>query len=325
MTGDPRIMQFGIKYGLLVGGSDVRKLLVISITLAALTVMLQAQGRGGRGGGQGDAPGRGDGREAGNRAGVLTDNGGIRYINPGSPTVADADINSRPIPRMADGHVDLTGPWVGGGSNGDIERDGGLKPGELPLQPWAKELRDKRLSKDEPYTACLPMSVPRVNPYPWKFSYEYESTGLTHIYVLHETGDAGAHRVVYMDGRPHSKNWVNNWWGHSIGRWEGDTLVIDTVGYNDKFWFDSRGTPHTEQLHTIERWTRTSWGRIENDFTLEDPGALTRPVKLHFVGRLLRPDRETGKGDLMEFICLEDNEYGRAANIEVGTGTDGKK
>jgi hypothetical protein len=303
----------------------VRKLLVISITLAALTVMLQAQGRGGRGGGQGDAPGRGDGREAGNRAGVLTDNGGIRYINPGSPTVPDAEINSRPIPRMADGHVDLTGPWVGGGSNGDIERDGGLKPGELPLQPWAKDLRDKRLSKDEPYTACLPMSVPRVNPYPWKFSYEYESTGLTHIYVLHETGDAGAHRVVYMDGRPHSKNWVNNWWGHSIGRWEGDTLVIDTVGYNDKFWFDSRGTPHTEQLHTIERWTRTSWGRIENDFTLEDPGALTKPVKLHFVGRLLRPDRETGKGDLMEFICLEDNEYGRAANIEVGTGTDGKK
>ena len=123
----------------------MRKLLVISITLAALTVMLQAQGRGGRGGGQGDAPGRGDGREAGNRAGVLTDNGGIRYINPGSPTVPDAEINSRPIPRMADGHVDLTGPWVGGGSNGDIERDGGLKPGELPLQPWAKDLREKDL------------------------------------------------------------------------------------------------------------------------------------------------------------------------------------
>jgi hypothetical protein len=225
---------------------------------------------------------------------------------------------------MPDGHVDLTGPWVGGGSNGDIEREGGLKPGELPLQPWAKELRDKRVSKDEPYTACLPMSVPRVNPYPWKFAYEYQSTGLTHIYVLHETGDAGAHRVVYMDGRPHPKNWVNNWWGHSVGRWDGDTLVIDTVGYNDKFWFDSRGTPHTEQLHTIERWTRTHWGRIENVFTIEDPGALTKPVTLKFTGRLLRPDRD-GHADLMEFICLEDNEYGRAANIQVGTGTNGKK
>ena len=164
-----------------------------------------------------------------------------------------------------------------------------------------------------------------MNPYPWKFAYEYEEKGLTHIYVLHETGDAGAHRVVYMDGRPHTKNWVNNWWGHSTGKWDGDTLVIDTVGYNDKFWFDSRGTPHTEQLHTIERWTRTSWGRIEDNFTIEDPGAFTRPVNLHFVGRLLRPDKATGVGDLMEFICLEDNEYGRAAQIQIGAGTDGRK
>jgi hypothetical protein len=301
----------------------VRRAFVISIAIAALAVVLQAQGRGGRGGQRVDNPGRGDGRETNNPQGVLTDNG-VRYINPGSPTVPDSDIDKYPIPRMPDGHPDLTGPWVGGGSNGDIEREGGLKPGELPLQPWAKELRDTRLAKDEPYTACLPMSVPRVNPYPWKFAYEYQSTGLTHIYILHETGDAGAHRVVYMDGRPHPKNWVNNWWGHSIGHWEGDTLVIDTVGYNDKFWFDSRGTPHTEQLHTIERWTRTHWGRIEDDFTLEDPGALTGPVKLHFTARMLRPDRD-GHADLMEFICLEDNEYGRAANIQIGTGTDGKK
>jgi len=283
----------------------VRKAFVIAITVAALATVLQAQ----RGAGQGRGGGQGQ---------------DIPHINPGSPVVPDAEIDSHPIPRMPDGHVDLTGPWVGGGSNGDIEREGGLKPGELPLQPWARELREKRVAKDEPYTSCLPMSVPRVNPYPWKFAYEYQSTGLTHIYVLHETGDAGAHRVVYMDGRPHPKNWVNNWWGHSVGHWEGDTLVIDTVGYNDKFWFDSRGTPHTEQLHTIERWTRTHWGRIENVFTIEDPGALTKPVTLHFTGRLLRPDRD-GHADLMEFICLEDNEYGRAANIQVGSGTDGRK
>ena len=281
---------------------------------------LRAQG----GGQRVDNPGRGDGQETNNSQGVLTDAGGIRYINPGSPTISDTDIDKFPIPRMPDGHPDLTGPWVGGGSNGDIEKDGGLKAGELPLQPWARDLRDKRVAKDEPYTSCLPMSVPRVNPYPWKFVYEYQATGLTHIYVLHETGDAGAHRVVYMDGRPHPKNWVNNWWGHSVGRWEGDTLVIDTVGYNDKFWFDSRGTPHTEQLHTIERWTRTHWGRIENVFTIEDPGALTRPVTLKFTGRLLRPDRD-GHADLMEFICLEDNQYGKAAEIEVGKGTDGIK
>jgi hypothetical protein len=294
----------------------VKRLLVISIALAGLAAMLQAQ--------RADAPGRGDGRETTDAQGVLTDNGGIKYINPGSPTVPDAEVASQPIPRLPDGHVDLTGPWVGGGSNADIEADGGLKPGELPLLPWAKELRDKRRSQDEPYTACLPMSVPRVNPFPWAFAMSYTSKGLSKIYILHETGDAGAHRVVYMDGRKHPDDLLPTWWGHSIGRWDGDTLVIDTVGYNDKFWFDSRGTPHTEQLHTIERWTRLNYGRIRNDFTLEDPGALSKPVQLTFTGRLLRPDLKTGGGDLMEFICLEDNQYGAAAQINVGTGTGNK-
>ena len=241
----------------------------------------------------------------------------------GSPTVSDKDAEG-PVPRLPDGKPDLTGPWVGGGSNADIERDGGLNPGELPLLPWAKELRDRRKPEDEPYTACLPMSVPRVNPYPWKFAMSYTSKGLTHIYILHETGDAGAHRVVYMDGRKHPDDLLPTWWGHSIGWWEGDTLVVDTVGYNDKFWFDSRGTPHTEQLHTVERFTRINYGRLVNEFTLDDPGAYSRRVALKFTARLLRPDLKTGGGDLMEFICLEDNQYGAAAGFRPGTGTSNK-
>ena len=196
--------------------------------------------------------------------GHLQAQGGVGQIQVGgSPVVPDAEVTSRPVPRLPDGTIDITGPWVGGGSNGNIERDGGLKPGELPLLPWAKELMSKRLEKDEPYTACLPMSVPRVNPYPWKFALSYTSKGLSHIYVLHETGDAGAHRVVYMDGRAHPPDPIPTWWGHSTGKFEKDTLVIDTVGYNDKFWFDSRGTPHTEQLHTVERWTRM-WGLVHS-------------------------------------------------------------
>ena len=254
--------------------------------------------------------------------GHLQAQGGVGQIQVGgSPVVPDSEVSSRPIPRLPDGTIDITGPWVGGGSNGNIERDGGLKPGELPLLPWAKELMSKRLEKDEPYTACLPMSVPRVNPYPWKFALAYTSRGLSHIYVLHETGDAGAHRVVYMDGRPHPQDPIPTWWGHSIGKFEKDTLVIDTVGYNDKFWFDSRGTPHTEQLHTVERWTRINYGRITNDFLLDDPGAFSKPVNLKFTGRLLRPDLKTGGGDLMEFICLEGNEYGAAAGFTPGQGT----
>ena len=234
----------------------------------------------------------------------------VRSISVGgTPRISAADA-ARPVPRLPDGKVDLTGPWLDGGSNDDIERDGGLKPGELPLLPWAKELRDKRLMKDEPYTACLPMSVPRHNPYPWKFAMSYTSKGLTHIYVLHETGDAGAHRVVYMDGRPHPQDPIPTWWGHSTGRFEKDTLVIDTIGYNDKFWFDARGTPHTEKLHTVERWTRINFGTMTNDFTLDDPGAYSRPVQLKFTATHIRPDL-----DLMEFICLEDNEYGLAGGI----------
>ena len=235
-------------------------------------------------------------------------------FNPGlagefTPRASD-DIANRPVPRMPDGKPDLHGPWVGGGSNQDIEAQGGLKPGELPLLPWAKALRDRRKEEDEPYLYCTPMSVPRVNPYPWNFIQSVTSRGPGTIYVVHENGDAGRIRHIFMDGRKHPEDLLPSWWGHSIGRWEKDTLVIDTVGYNDKFWFDSRGTPHTEQLHTVERWTRVSYGTLNNDFTLDDPGAYSRPVQLKFTARVLPPGQ-----DLMEFICTENNQYGIAAEI----------
>jgi hypothetical protein len=176
----------------------MRKLLLVSLAIAgvaaSLLVPLQAQER-------------------------------VRSVSVGgTPRISAADAK-RPVPRLPDGTVDLTGPWLDGGSNDDIERDGGLKPGELPLLPAMRTLRDNRRTQDEPYTACLPMSVPRHNPYPWKFAMSYTSKGLTHIYVLHETGDAGAHRVVYMDGRKHPVDPIPTWWGHSIGRFEKDTLV----------------------------------------------------------------------------------------------------
>jgi hypothetical protein len=245
----------------------MKKLLCVSVALLllALSPALQSQQQGGV------APGPA---------------GQVGYIFLPSPTVPDAQANSQPIPKLPDGKVDLTGPWVGGGSNVDIELEGGFKPGELPLLPWARELRDNRREEQEPYTICLPMGVPRSNPYPWKFAMSYTSKGLSHIYVLHETGDAGAHRVIYMDGRGHPQDPIPTWWGHSVGQWEGDTLVVDTVGYNDKFWMDSRGTPHTEQMHTVERYTRMSWGALRHVFTLDDPGAFSRPITMTFRARL---------------------------------------
>ena len=262
--------------------------------------------------------------QAQGRGNSTTVEGGVAFINPGIPTLPASEATSRPIPRLPDGTVDLTGPWVEGGAIADIEANGGLKPGELPLLPWARDLRDKRRSQDDPYTICLPLGVLRTNPYPWKFAMSYTGKGLTHIYILHELGDAGAHRVVYMDGRKHPDDLLPTWEGHSIGSWQGDTLVVDTVGFNDQFWFDRRGTPHTEQLHTIERYTRLNYGTLANEATIEDPGALSRPVNLKFTSRLLRPDRQTGVGDLLEFICNEDNQYGSAGSFQPGTGAGNK-
>ena len=280
----------------------MKPLLIVALSVAVLTLPLWAQ----------QTP-----------AGSLTVEGGVAFINPGSPVLQESEFNSRPIPRLPDGTVDLTGPWVGGGTVEDIGRDGGLQ-GEFPLLPWARELRDKRRRQDEPYTACLPMGPLRSNPYPWKFAASYTSKGLTHMYILHELGDAGNHRVVYMDGRKHPEDLIPTWTGHSIGRWDGDTLVVDAVGFNDKWWFDRRGTPHTEQLHVIERYTRLNYGQIRNNATLEDPGAFSRSVELTFTARLLRPDPRTGVGDLLEFICNEDNQYGRAGNFQPGTGAGNK-
>jgi hypothetical protein len=112
-----------------------------------------------------------------------------------------------------------------------------------------------------------------------------------------------------MDGRPHPKpeTLIATWWGHSVGHWEGDTLVIDTIGYNDKFWFDAPGTPHSEKLHTIERWTRISYGTLVNDFTIDDPDTFSRQVQLRFVARIVKPGVE-----LMEYICAENNQIGIA-------------
>src|SRR6266550_7742878 len=296
----------------------MKRILVVSGMVAALMLVLlvlsHAQQRG-----QGAAQPSGQGAGRGAQRLVVGQFAGkpVVQVNRGADfrdaiAFTDPAMNG-PVPRLPDGHPDLTGPWEGGGSDQDMEIDGGLNTGELDalLLPWAKAAKAERSKAiyGEPYIYCLPMSVPRINPYPWKFVMGYTAKGLTEIYILHETGDAGAHRVVYMDGRKHPDptTSLNTWWGHSIGRWEGDTLVIDTVLYNDKFWFDAVGTPHTEKLHTIERWTRLSYGTLVNDFTIDDPGTFTRPVEMRFVARIVKPGV-----DLMEYICAENNQIGIA-------------
>lgn len=217
--------------------------------------------------------------------------------------------NDGPVPRLPDGTVDLGGAWTGGGPVQNMEVQGRFKPGEIPLLPWAKKLMDSRKPEDDPHAYCMPMGVPRqAGEYPWRFVQYPTHKRATHIFLLWE-GNIHSFRQIFMDGRQHPADPDPTWFGHSIGQWEGDTLVIDTVGFNDKFWFDRRGHPHTEQLHTIERWTRRDFGHLDNQVTIDDPGAYSRPFTTTYTATLQPGD------ELMEYICAENNNYGVAGGF----------
>jgi hypothetical protein len=211
-----------------------------------------------------------------------------------------------PAPRLPDGTIDLgDGIWIG--PTGSIAQ--GLPRGEsLPLLPAARALMAERAKRptDDPHLWCLPMGVPRETVYPFRFVQNYTHRKPTHIFILHE-GNIHSYRQIFMDGRTHPAELDPTWFGHSIGWYDKDTLVIDTIGFNDKFWFDRDGTPHTEQLHTIERWTRVDMGRLVNEVTIDDPGAFSRPFTVTFNARLGPPGDE-----IMEYICQENNQFGIA-------------
>ena len=200
-----------------------------------------------------------------------------------------------PTPRLPNGRPDFAGIWLGGGPVSDL--GAGLKKGEtIPLLPSAEKLMKERKSSDDPEANCLPTGIPRVAPYPWTMAATQDR-----LYFLFE-GNIHSYRQIYMDGRAHPQDLNPTWYGHSVGRWEGDALVIDTVGFNDKFWFDFVGHPHTDRLHTIERYTRPTLGALLNEVTIDDPGAYSRPFTVTFTAKL-QP-----KGEIMEYICQENNQ-----------------
>jgi hypothetical protein len=202
-----------------------------------------------------------------------------------------------PAPKLADGTPDLWGTWLGGGaSDADIANPRGLKPGEqVVMLPWAEEVVKHRQSKEDPEANCLPAGIPRGSPYPWRIVQT-----ATHYFILYE-GNIHSYRQIFMNAK-HPDDPDPTWYGHSVGHWEGNTLVVDTVGFNDKFWFDYKGHPHTEKLHTIERYTRTDLGHMSIEVTIDDPGAYAKPFTT--VGRAtLMPGTE-----LLEYICQENNQ-----------------
>ena len=211
---------------------------------------------------------------------------------------------SRPAPRSADGRMLLGGatpedkgvwlPGRGGFANpvGD--------PKLVPFQPWARALyADRRQNQLEPHTRCKPSGTVRqfLTPYGVEF---VEFPELQRIYIF-DIGGPHTYRTIYMDGRTHPKNLSPSYYGHSIGWWDGDTLVVDTTGFNEGFWMDRQGLPHTEKLRTLERFTRTSFAAIKYELTVDDPGAYTEPWKS---GLDLRWEKGT---ELFEYVCQQAN------------------
>ena len=202
----------------------------------------------------------------------------------------------KPAPRLADGRIDFSGLW----RPADIflieDISLGMKPGEtVPLNTWAQEKMKKQLSKEDPEANCLPMGVPRQAPYPWKF---VESP--PYIYMLFE-GNIHSFRQFFLKRTEHLKGRAPLWYGDSIAHWDGDTLVVDTTGFNDKFWFDMAGHPHTTQLQVTERYHRRDLGNLDIQVTIVDPGAYTKPWVINRVSTL-----ETGI-EMSEYVCNENN------------------
>jgi len=191
---------------------------------------------------------------------------------------------------------DLSGVWASAGYGTNIAKD--LKPGEVPMTPWAESLYKERQanhSKDDPENRCLPDGVARRDSYPFKIIQTP-----TLVLMLFE-GNVHSYRQIFLDGRAHPKDLDKNWWGHSIGHWEGDTLAVDTVGFNDRTWLDHAGHPHSDQLRVTERYTRPAAGRLSVQITIDDPIAYSHPWSVTEVSRAL------STRDLREYICSESN------------------
>jgi len=170
----------------------------------------------------------------------------------------------------------------------------------IPFQPWAKALYDFRQTNElEPHTRCKPSGFSRQFETPYGVEF-VNLPEINRLYIF-DIGGPHTYRTVYMDGRTHPVDLKPSYYGHSIGWWEGDTLVIDTVGFNETFWLDRRGLPHTSQMHVTERFTRTDQNTIRYETLVDDPGAYTEPWKGGFNLRW-----EAGT-ELFEYVCQQAN------------------
>jgi hypothetical protein len=195
-----------------------------------------------------------------------------------------------PPPRMPDGKIDFNGIWY------NFPDPPGVRP-RPPMKPWAAEMQEqlRKINTQGPAAYCLPQhAIPTAILFPYKVVQTNDV--MVHLTEFTTPG----YRQVFLDGRPHppAEEWNPAWHGHSTGHWEGDTLVIDTVGFNEITpGFDV----HSEKLHVVERWRRPTRGRLEVEITATDPDAWDGEFKFSFVAGLI-PDEE-----ILEFVCPENN------------------
>jgi len=225
----------------------------------------------------------------------------LNYPTPGIPRLPDGKPNlSAPVPRAPDGKPDLSGIWRGAGPlyRFNIAQD--LEARDV--QPWAEALFLKRVResrKDSPLAKCLPVSIPFHNFF--NLARIVQTPGL--LVILYESPNS-PHRTVFTDGRELPKDPNPSFLGYSVGKWEGDTLVVTTAGFNDLGWLDSAGHPQTESLRITERMRRRDFGHMDFEMTIDDPTVFTHPFTIK-AERVLAPDT-----DLLEDYC--ENERSRA-------------
>jgi hypothetical protein len=270
-----------MKYVFAITGSAV---LALAVSAAGYS---QAPAAAPQGGGQGQGRQGGGGRNGGGRGGAPA------APAPPTPRKADGtpyigDVNTEHLPQR----------WNGGPTTlaqGMVDK--------VPFQPWAKAAYDQRqIDQFEPHTRCKASGVSRQfsTPYGTEF---VEIADLKRIYIM-DMGGPNSYRIIYMDGRSHPANLLPTNYGHSIGHWEGDTLVVETVGLNEKFWMDTRGTPHTEKLKFTERFTRTDMNTLHYQATIDDPGTYTAPWTTSVFSL-----RRGANSEPFEYLC-QDNNHG---------------
>jgi hypothetical protein len=221
--------------------------------------------------------------------------GNARGGGRGAGGAATPDANAANAPAAA-----------GRGGGGRGPRGGAASEPWVPFLPWSAAVynyHSKNESKYDPEGYCLPPGGPRLyaTPYPMVVLQQPE---LKRIYQIFE-GGTHVWREIFMDGRPHpakDKLQGATWLGHSVGHWEGDTLVVDVTNFNEGTWLDYYGHPHTDQMHVVERWTRPNRGTLHYEATIDDPGAYSAPWTVTW-------DINWAAAAIDEYICQENNQY----------------